>query len=99
MATMEQKKKHERRLLIMLGGVVAAIMLTLVVGLSGGGDDELPTRDILQDSVLQATQEIVHDISIPRDFFEQRLLDSFKPYTPVELPQTYGRANPFISQP
>lgn len=99
MATLEQKKKRDRRLLLVLGGVVAAIILILIIGLGGAKEDQLPKKDILQDAVLQTARDIERDILIPRDFFEKRTLENFNPYTPVELPQSYGRTNPFITAP
>lgn len=97
MATITQQRKKQQRMLLALGFVVFLIAAVLFWGLSGRGNklESLPQDDIISNIENEAAKAIMRDISIPRDFFNNKILQQFSSYKPISAPAQSGRDNPF----
>ena len=100
--TFAQRKKRQRQFLAALSLI---IFLTVAVFFLGNRDTRTPAEgDLLieiPESTAQAVRVLIGDISIPRDFFEDGILEQFSSYEPVAIPEIKGRTNPFapLEQP
>ena len=92
-----QKRKRTQRLAGLLVGVILVTVTVLFLGLGnkprprGGGAVLTPK------ATQEAARALIKEISIPKSFFEDGVLRQFDKYTPLEAPESFGRANPFES--